>query len=114
MRGAAVGTAVAYLVAAALNYVAVKKYTYVKVDVILTVVKPLISAAVMGLCVFGGYKLVHAKMGNTVSTLAGVFAGIVVYVLMVFITRTITAEELEGMPKRGKLTRILKKLHLVK
>ena len=33
---------------------------------------------------------------------------------MVFITRTITAEELESMPKLGKLSRVLKKLHLVK
>ncbi len=114
VRGAAVGTAVAYLVAAGLNYVAVKKYTYVKVDVVLTVIKPVIAAAVMGICVFGGYRLVHAKMGNTVSTLAGVAAGVIVYVLMVFITRAITAEELESMPKLGKLARVLKKLHLVK
>ena len=114
VRGAAVGTAVAYLVAAALNYIAVKKYTYVRVDVILTVVKPVIAAVVMGFCVYGGYKLVHARMGNTVSTLAGVAAGVIVYVIMVFVTRTITADELEGIPRLGKLSRLLKKLHLSK
>src|SRR5699024_1555408 len=54
--GASIGTICAYIVAAALDFMALKKYTAVKVPMSLAVVKPLISALVMAVIVFFSYR----------------------------------------------------------
>ncbi len=114
VRGAAIGTALAFLVAAVLNFRAVKKYTGTKFDLAAIVIKPAISAGVMSVAVFAAYKVISGHAGNTVSTFLSVIAGIFVYALMVLITRAITAAEMESLPKLGKIARILKKLHLLR
>ena len=114
VRGAAIGTALAYAVSAFLNFLAVKKYTGTRFDLGKTVIKPGISAVVMGAAVFASYKIVRGHFGNTISTFIAVLIGIAVYALMILITRAITAEEMEGIPKLGKVARVLKKLHLLR
>ena len=114
VRGAAIGTALAYAVSAYLNFVAVKRYTGTRFDIKLTIIKPFIATAVMGVVVFAGYRLLHARLGNTITTFLAVVLGIVVYALMLFITRAISAEELEGSRKLAKIAKILKKIHLLR
>ena len=114
VRGAAIGTVLAYMVSAYLNLNAVKRFTGTSFDIKLTLIKPGISAAVMGVVVFAAYRLLRAHAGNTISTFAAVLIGIVVYALMLFITRAISAEELEGSRKLAKIAKILKKIHLLR
>ena len=114
VRGAAVGTACAYLVSAWLNYKAVKRHTYAKFDIKTVFVRPAISAAIMAVVVFFGYRLLHAHMGNALSTIISVFVGVIAYALLIFLTGAITAEELEAVPRLRKAARVLKKLHLLK
>ena len=114
VRGAAIGTACAYIVSAFLNFRAVKHYTGTSFDISTTLIKPGISAAVMGVVVFASYKLLRTHSGNTISTFVAVLLGIAVYALMILITRAVTAAELEGIPKLGKIARVLKKLHLLR
>ena len=80
----------------------------------LSFVKPAISAGVMGVVVYFGYKVLHSFTGNMVSTLLSVFVGMFVYLVLVLGTKAITPEEIEGMPKGKTLVRILRKVHLVK
>ena len=114
IKGAALGTVVAYLVAAILNMMAVKKLTGVSFDISLSFIKPAVSAAVMGVVVFFGYRLLNSFTGNLISTLLSVCAGALVYAVLVLKTRTITPEEIEGMPKGKTLVKLLRKVHLVK
>ena len=116
VRGAAIGTAVAYATSAVLNLIAVKKYTGVRFELVSVLIKPAVCAAVMGGCVFGVFKAVRGtlKTGNTISTVLSVAAGVVIFALMLFITRAITAEELETMPKMGRVVKLLRKLHIVR
>jgi len=114
VKGAAVGTACAYIIAAWLNFAAVRKYTAVKPDIKIVVIKPLLSAAVMGVVVFFVFRLIKDPLGNTVSTLLSVFIGVVIYAAMMLITRGITAEDFESVPKLRKLAAILRKIHLIR
>ncbi len=114
VRGAASGTVAAYLVAALLNILRVRRYTGVKIDPVKTFAKPLLCAAVMGGGAFGCYALLSMRFGNAVSCLLAVAAGVVLYAAMVLITGTLSAEELESLPKGAKLARILKKLHIIR
>ncbi len=107
VKGAAIGTTCAYIVAFLLNLAAVVRYTSLKVDLKLMLIGPLISSGVMFAAVFGAYRLLRVHSGNAVSTLASVCIGILVYVVMIFVTRSVRLSELSSMPVVGKAIRKL-------
>ena len=114
VKGAACGTLTAYAVAAILDFIGVVKYTGTKVDMKLTFLKPLAAALIMGAGARGVYALISPVLGNAVSVLVSIGAGAVIYVLMIFALKAITAEEIEGLPKGKTLLRILRKVKLVR
>jgi len=137
IQGAASGTVVAYAVATVLNYRAVRIYTGVRFNVKLTFLRPIISALVMGGVVAAVYYGIQHAIGNSAASLAGlaefaseqlhkdmtvaifanalttivaILVGIIVYILMLFVTRAISPEELRLLPKGEKLFRFYKKI----
>lgn len=114
IKGAAIGTVCAYIVAAVLNYVAMVKETGARMNVVQTVVRPFIASAVMGFVAWLCYQVVSGYLGNAISTLISIIVGVLVYLVMVFATRTLTVDELETIPKLRKLARALRRLKLVK
>ena len=116
VKGAAVGTACAYALAAFLNLIAVKKYTGTRIEIVSVFLKPLLSAAVMGGVVYAAFWGIHDKagIGNSISTVVSVGIGVIVYALMMFLIKGISAEELESMPKLRKVSYLLKRLHLLR
>ncbi|MEA4989084.1 MAG: polysaccharide biosynthesis protein [Anaerovorax sp.] len=111
VKGAAIGTVAAYIVASGLNILAVKKYTGVRFNVMLTWIKPLISALVMAELVWLTHSALAAFMGNAFSTLLSVMVGACVYTAMLFLTKSITNEELAMIPGGSKLRRITGKFN---
>lgn len=108
--GAATGTVSAYLIASALNIRAVCKYTGTKFNFMTTAVKPFISSAVMGLGTYGCYHLLYNLLdGSRMATVLAVLVAVVIYAIMVFVTKTVTKEELSRMPKGDKIVKILDK-----
>lgn len=106
--GAATGTVTAYLIAAILNIRAVRKYTGTRFDLGITVVKPFISSGVMAVCAWGLYRLLDVVLGGSrFATVLAILFAVVIYGVMVFVTRTITKEELSKMPKGDKIVRLL-------
>lgn len=111
--GAAIGTVTAYVVAATLDYMALKKYSGVRLSVNLTLVKPLISSVVMGVVVFFAYKGIYMLMGsNVVATLLSIIIGVVIYGLMILRTKTIVREEMMSISMGRKIASICDKLKL--
>lgn len=111
--GAAIGTIVAYFVAAVLDFIALKKYSGVKISASLTLFKPMISAAVMGVIVFLVYKgTIAINLHSSIATLTSVFIGVVFYGIMVIKTKTIVREEMLGISLGRKIVLICDKLRL--
>ena len=111
--GAPLGTMAAYLIAAALDLFCVLRFTGVKLSLRQMVVKPFISSAVMGVCVFGAYKGLFLLAGsNTVATLAAIIIGVVVYGLMIIKTRTIQRDEMMDLSIGRKLVTVCDRLRL--
>ncbi len=115
IRGAAVGTVAAYIVASTLNLLAVRKYTGAKFDMKLTVAKPLTAAIVMSVCVYIVYRFSFAILGNiiesanlanAISTAGSIVLGALVYGFVLISIRAISSEELKLLPKGEKLIRI--------
>lgn len=109
VRGAALGTVAAYLVAAALNLMAVRKYTKTRIDGNLTFFKPLLSASVMGGIVAVIHRLTAGSLGNSLATLLAIAAGVAVYCFMILKTQAVTMEEIAMMPKGDRLVRWMRK-----
>ena len=108
--GAATGTVTAYLIASVLNILAVRKYTGTRFDLMTTAVKPLISSVVMALCAWGSYRILFTLLsGSRMATVIAILFAVIVYLVMIFVTKTITKEEVAKMPKGDKLVRILDK-----
>ncbi len=114
IRGAAVGTVFAYIVASSLNLLAVGKYTKTRLDIRLTIVKPVISGLIMSASVYVAHRLLYVlfeyfiesiNMVNALSTALSIIIGAVVYISMLFVTGTITSEEFKLLPKGDKLIR---------
>lgn len=111
--GAAIGSASAYCLAAALDIAALKKFSGVKLSVKMIVIKPLISALVMGVVVFFAYKGLFLVLdSNGTATILSVFIGIAVYGLMVLKTKTIVREEMMSISIGRKIAVICDKLRL--
>ncbi len=109
IKGAAIGTMVAYIVALILNNRSVKHYTGVKFNYNLTYLRPCIAAALMGVCAFAAHKLMTGFLGNSIATLLAIMVGAVVYVILIFVLKAITLEEVSAMPGGAKLQRLIRK-----
>ncbi|GAB1476035.1 polysaccharide biosynthesis protein [Bacillota bacterium] len=118
IRGAALGTVCAYVVAAALNFVAVRKYTGARLDVNMTVAKPLISGLTMAASVYVSYlalsfifkSFTSGGMAGALATAISIIIGAFVYILMLIATRAVTSEELKLLPKGEKFIRVFARL----
>ncbi|OEF95760.1 putative polysaccharide biosynthesis protein [Desulfuribacillus alkaliarsenatis] len=119
--GAAIATIVAYLIAMTLNMRDLKKHTGVEYRWLDIAIKPLLATFIMAIVVytsvlittplyqaFLGMRLAQASVSAT-----GVLLGIVVYGVALLVTKSITIDELELIPKIGpRLKRLLLRLKI--
>ena len=109
VRGAAISTVAAYFTAAFLDFRAMKRHTGTRVDYKLTFGKPAVCAAVMGVVVWGAYRICHGFLGNALSTVVSIGVGVLVYGILVLALKAITLEEIERLPKGRKLANLLRR-----
>ncbi|MCK9268752.1 MAG: polysaccharide biosynthesis C-terminal domain-containing protein, partial [Alkaliphilus sp.] len=83
-------------------------------EFIQSVLKPVISVSVMGITVYSAYRLVSSVAGNTVSTIAAIAVGGIVYGLMLFITGTIMEEDFLIFPKGDRMAEFLRRFNLLR
>ena len=111
IMGAGIGTLITYIVVAVLDVWATLKYTGARINVGLTFIRPLISTACMGVAAwFVYYILFGGEQGDKIGCLMAIMVAALVYVLMLFVTKSITAEELENIPGGSKIIRLGDKL----
>ena len=107
--GAAIGTCIAYMIAAVLDIMAIKKYTGVRFNIMQTFIKPIIATLVMSGMTIVSYNLAAKVLGNSMAVLVSIILSAAVYAVMLFATKTITAEEAAMIPGGNKLVRIMGK-----
>lgn len=113
IKGAAIGTAIAYLIAATLNYRAVTKHTKVKIKKFETFGKPFVAALFMGIVAYLTYYLGNLLWESKVITIVAIVMGAVAYFVAMLLIKGVTEEELAIVPRAGKLVKLLKKLKLL-
>jgi len=110
--GAAIGTLCAYLTAATLDYLCVRRFTGVRIPVKQTVVKPAISAIVMAIIALAAYKLFMFAGHNSIATLGAIIVGACVYGVMIVKTKAVTRNEIVAIKFGTKIAKIGDKLRL--
>ena len=111
IMGAAIGTLSCYAVAAVLDIIMVVKYSKIRFKLLDYVVKPIICGGIMTVIVLYVYKALYLK-SNTVACLVSIAAGAVIYIALLFILRALRPEDMETIPGGGKITKIMRKLHI--
>ncbi|WP_130861536.1 putative polysaccharide biosynthesis protein [Bacilliculturomica massiliensis] len=106
VKGAAIGTVATYIVTFLLNLAAVKKYTKADFSAGQVFLRPLISVLAMSVCAWGAHRLIVGVLGNSLATLLAVAVGGIVYIVMIFATKTITPQELSMLPKGDKIAKL--------
>ncbi len=111
IKGAALATTTAYLVAAVLDIYAIKKHMRVTFPVGLCYVRPIAAALGCGLSALVVYKLLSLVLGTStlmsgIATLAGIGVAVLVYVVLLFAIKCITREDLIHFPKGDKLLKV--------
>lgn len=97
-----------------LNAMSIKKYLNYRQNMFETFVKPFICAGVMGAGCFGIYKLFNGLIKiNAISTIVAIMVAVVIYALMLVITKTVTEDELLSMPKGAMIVKLMKKIHMI-
>ena len=106
--GAAVGTLVCYVIVAVLELLLIKRVIPSPPEYTRVFAKPMVAAGVMGMAAWAAYGLVSRFMGNTLSTMAAICVGVVVYAVLVVALKAISREDLSLMPKGDKIARLLR------
>ncbi len=114
VKGAAISTVVAYLIAAILNFIDVKKHTKAEFKMMDVFVKPIISVTLMTISVWVGYTFITPILGNKLATVVAISIGAVIYGLALLLTGAITSEDFELLPKGNKLASKLKSIGLLR
>lgn len=111
VTGAAIGTVIGYACAASLNTAAVIRHTGITLSVKDVFLRPLLPTGIMAVAAIGIYQLVMIGLGrNAVATLIAILIAVIIYGVMLIVTRTITREEIEQMPVPAKFSSIKEKI----
>ena len=115
VNGAAIGTVVAYLTAALLNYRGLRKHADVDLDLGNIFIRPLWASLIMGAGAIGMYKLIFMlHPSNLIASGIAIIFAVIVYFVMVFVTGAVSREELALVPKGETLYNIAVRMHLAK
>lgn len=117
ISGAPFGTLLCYLVITVMNFTFIMVKVKEHPSIVKTVLKPLLCSAIMGVCAWAVYSLLE-KVGAGIlgtGTLATViylgitiFVAVIVYFVLVIVTKALTKEDMKLIPKGEKIAKILK------
>ena len=111
------------LVVSVLNWIALKRFLNYKQEVLKTFICPAIASVVMGAFVWlvysGVFKLLtillkgRLYISNLLATLVSICLGVIVYLFMLGILKTVSEEELKEYPLGSLFIKVFKKLRLL-
>ena len=114
MTGTPISTFVCYLTICTIDLHFCRKYAGLRVDFIRDFVRPILCAAVCAAAAFGSHTLFSAIHPGRVATFGAIFIAAVVYLVVIFLFRAITRDDILLIPKGEKLCRVLEKLKLLR
>ena len=106
--GAPTGTLVCYVIVAVLELIIIKRVVPSPPSYRRVFLKPLIAALIMGAAAWAVHGLLSRFLPGSVSTLAGIAVGGVIYCVLVVGMRILSRDDLALMPKGDKIAKFLR------
>ena len=109
INGAPVGTLCCFIVISALEIFIIRRFIPAPPSFLRAFLKPFVPSVIMAAAAWATYGLLtnFLHFGNSLSTIGGIGAGVVVYLVLVLALRVISREDLALMPKGDKIAKIL-------
>ncbi|MGA8942065.1 MAG: polysaccharide biosynthesis protein [Thermoactinomyces sp.] len=122
ITGSAMSMVTAYIVVCTLNMWMVIKKTGLRLDVTRQFAKPAISVGLMGIILMSVYLFITqwfdplqiSRAGNGILSISLVLFAVIVYGIVLLLTRTIGENEIRLLPRGTRVLAVLKKAGLVK
>ena len=114
MKSTPISTFLCYLTVTLINLYFIRKYVEVKPSLSGLFGKPLFAGAVCAVCAFFSYNTISNFISAKISVIVAIGIAAIVYVVMLFLVRGISGEDVKLLPKGAKIYRVLNKLKLVK
>ncbi|MTI71268.1 MAG: polysaccharide biosynthesis protein [Firmicutes bacterium] len=114
IKGAAISTIVAYLIASILNLIEVKRHTKTHFSFINIFVKPVISVSIMTIIVKYSHDYLSYYLTSKITTIISVLLGGITYGLSLLITGAVTENDFKLIPAGKKISKMLKSFGLLK
>jgi stage V sporulation protein B len=111
---APIGTGLCYLSIGILNLTAIRKFVPQKPKLLKNFLRPLLSAAIMGVSVWGAYQVLsrflsaHSRLESAILCAGPILVGVAVYFVCVILFKAIKKEDCMLLPKGDKLAKLLK------
>ncbi len=106
--GAAISTLIGFIIAATLNVITLKKTIKGDNELFKDLIKPTISAIIMGAIVYGVYHLLSPVLGNSITTILSVLVGAGSYFVLLIYSKALNKADLEFIPGKKYLKRFVK------
>ena len=111
--GAPLGTLTCFVVVAVLNLIIIKRLVPHPPRLIVVFLKPLVASFFMAAAAWAAQGLLArffsgSFLMNAIATGGGIFAGVVVYLVLILVLRVLSKEDLEMMPKGDKIAKLLR------
>lgn len=108
IKGAPVGTLCCFAVVAALDMLAIHRCVPTPPRFFRTFAKPFVASALMGAGAWGVCGLVSRVAGARLGCVAGIGAGVVIYLVLIVVLKVFSKDDLALMPKGDKIAKILR------
>ncbi len=113
INGAPIGTTSCYVIILILNIIIIIRRLKVKLSFSELLIKPLTAAAAMGAVLYFTAPA-FTSGGKIIAAAAPIAIGGIVYLVFLILTRAINEDDIAMLPKAESLTRICKKLKIIK
>lgn len=113
IKGAALGSVIAYMVSSLLNLFAVVKWTGLSLDLNYIIIKPIMATLLMGASVlFAHSELMAAGLSQNMATLVAVAMGAVIYGVFLLLIGGLKKNDIEFLPGGRRIIGLLNRFGL--
>lgn len=114
MKGTPISTFLCYLTVTCLNFFFIAKYADIVPSIKKVFLRPFICGLSCAAIALGSYTLYENFISARLSTVAAIVTAGIAYLILIFILKAVTADDIKLLPKGQKIYSLLRKIHLVR
>ena len=101
------------LVVCILNALSIRRYIFYQQEYRKTFIVPAISSIIMAFGAYAVWYVLHLVLGNSISTVLAIIAGMIIYAIALVVFKGLTREEMMKLPKGYLIARLFTRLGLL-